>query len=56
MAIFAVKETIVLPVCTSFLDAKKTFDEVNHWTFAKNLSEIYNLYIAKLSSAVESRS
>ena len=43
MAIFAHKQTVDFyrnhdtPVYMSFLDAKNTFDRVNHWTLAKKL-------------------
>ena len=43
MAIFALKQTIDFyhnqdtPVYMCFLDAKKAFDRVNHWTLAKKL-------------------
>ena len=43
MAIFALKQTVDFyrnqdtPVYMYFLDAKKTFDRVNHWTLAKKL-------------------
>ena len=42
MAIFALKQTVDFycnqdtPVYMCFLDAKKAFDRVNHWTLAKN--------------------
>ena len=45
MAIFALKQTIDYyrennsPVYMCFLDAKKAFDRVNHWTLAKQLLE-----------------
>ena len=43
MAIFALKQTVDFyrnqntPVYLFFLDAKKVFDRVNHWTQAKKL-------------------
>ena len=43
MAIFALKQTVDFycnqdtPVYMCFLDAKKAFDRVNHWTLAKKL-------------------
>ena len=43
MAIFALKQTVDFcrnqdtPVYMCFLDAKKAFDRVNHWTHAKKL-------------------
>ena len=43
MAIFALMQTVDFycnldtPVYMSFLDAKKEFDRVNHWTLAKKL-------------------
>ena len=43
MAIFALKQTVDFyrnqdtPVYMCFLDAKKAFDKVNHWTLAKKL-------------------
>ena len=45
MAIFALQQTVDFyhnqdaPVYMCFLDAKKAFDRVNHWTLAKKLLE-----------------
>ena len=64
MAIFALKQTVDFyrhqdtPVYMCFLDAKKAFDRVNHWTLAKKL--LYKnvpLHIVKwLSFGIESKS
>ena len=55
MAIFALKQTVDFyrnqdtPVYMCFLDTKKTFDRVNHWTLAKKLLERnVPLHIVKL--------
>ena len=55
MAIFALKQTVDFycnqdtPVYLCFLDAKKTFDRVNHWTLAKKLLDRnVSLHIVKL--------
>ena len=55
MAIFALKQTVDFyhnqdtPVYMCFLDAKKVFDRVNHWTQAKKLLDInVSLHIVKL--------
>ena len=45
MAIFLLKQTVDFyrnqdtPVYMCFLDAKKAFDRVNHWTLAKKLRQ-----------------
>ena len=55
MAIFALKQTVDFyrnqdtPVHKCFLDAKNTFDGVNHWTLAKKLLDRnVPLHIVKL--------
>ena len=55
MAIFALKQTVDFyrnqdtPVYMCFLDAKKAFDRVNHWTLAKKLLDRnVPLHIVKL--------
>ena len=55
MAIFALKITLDFycnqdtPVYLCFLDSKKAFDRVNHWTLAKKLLDInVPLHIVKL--------
>ena len=55
MAIFALKQTVDFycnqdrPVYMCFLDAKKTFDRVNHWTLTKKLLDRnVPLHIVKL--------
>ena len=55
MAIFALKQTVdfyrnqYTPVYMCFLDAKKAFDRVNHWTLAKKrLDRNVPLHIVKL--------
>ena len=55
IAIFALKQTVDFyrnqdtPVYICFLDAKKSFDRVNHWTLAKKLLDRnVPLHIVKL--------
>ena len=55
MAIFALNQTVDFyrnqdtPVYMCFLDAKKAFYRINHWTLAKKLLERnVTLYIVKL--------
>ena len=55
MAIFTLKQTVDFyrnqdtPVYMCFLDAKKAFDRVNHWTLAKKLlDKNVPLHIVKL--------
>ena len=63
MAIFALKQIVDFyrnhdtPVYMCFLDAKKAYDRVNHWTLAKKLlDKNVPFHIVNLSFGRESKS